>query len=136
MVYKWTKDLETGNTLIDTQHKQLIDAINTLLDACSEGHGRAEIEKTLNFLNDYVIKHFGDEQKLQLKYHYPDYENHKKYHEGFKKVVQNLVEEYRQGGATVTLVAKTNTSVAGWLINHIKKEDKKVAEHIRKQERL
>ena len=35
MAYQFTKDLETGNALIDSQHKQLIQAINDLLDACS-----------------------------------------------------------------------------------------------------
>ena len=34
--YKITKDLETGNQLIDTQHVQLFDAVNNLLDACSD----------------------------------------------------------------------------------------------------
>lgn len=134
MAYAWTKDLETGNLMIDSQHKELIHAINALLEACSKGQGRSEIEKTLKFLNDYVIKHFSDEQQLQLKYNYPDYENHKKYHEGFKKVVQDILNEYKQGGATIPLVAKTNSSIAGWLINHIKKEDVKVANHIKLQQ--
>lgn len=132
MVYKFTKDLETGNSLIDSEHKQLFDAINKLLAACTTGHGRAEIGEALNFLNSYVNKHFGDEENLQLKYHYPDYPNHKKYHETFKRIVQNLVDEYKQKGASIDLVAKTNTSVAGWLLNHIKKEDVKVAAHVRK----
>ncbi|HCR43202.1 MAG TPA: hemerythrin [Ruminococcaceae bacterium] len=132
MVYKFTKDLETGNDLIDSEHRQLFDAINKLLDACTVGHGRAEIGEALDFLNSYVNKHFSDEENLQLKYRYPDYPNHKKYHETFKKVVQGLVDEYRQQGASIDLVAKTNTSVAGWLLNHIKKEDVKVAAHVRK----
>ena len=33
MAYQMTKDLETGNTLIDTEHRQLFDAINGLLEA-------------------------------------------------------------------------------------------------------
>ncbi|MEG0542614.1 MAG: hemerythrin, partial [Angelakisella sp.] len=35
MAYQFTKDLETGNPTIDTQHKQLIQAINDLLTAWS-----------------------------------------------------------------------------------------------------
>ncbi len=35
MAYVFTKDLETGNQLIDSEHRQLIDAINNLLTACS-----------------------------------------------------------------------------------------------------
>ena len=35
MAYVWSKDLETGNAMIDSQHKELIEAINALLAACA-----------------------------------------------------------------------------------------------------
>lgn len=130
MAYSWDKSLETGNLTIDTQHKSLINAINNLLEACSQGKGRVEVSKTLDFLQNYVIKHFADEEKLQLQSSYPDYKAHKNKHEDFKKVVNDIVEEFKKSGATIQLVAKVNTSVGGWLINHIKSEDKKVAAHI------
>jgi len=44
--------------------------------------------------------------------------------------VADIVSEFQTTGATIQLVAKVNSSIAVWLINHIKKEDKKVAEHI------
>lgn len=43
MAYVWSKDLETGNAMIDSQHKELIEAINALLAACATGKGRAEV---------------------------------------------------------------------------------------------
>ena len=46
MAYVWSKDLETGNAMIDSQHKELIEAINALLAACATGKGRAEVAKT------------------------------------------------------------------------------------------
>ena len=33
MRYEMTKDLETGNALIDSEHRQLFKAVNDLLDA-------------------------------------------------------------------------------------------------------
>lgn len=134
MAYQWTKDLETGNPTIDQQHKQLIDAINRLLEACAKGQGRDVLVKTTQFLSDYTTKHFADEERLQLQSGYPDYQNHKKYHEGFKRVVADLMTQLREQGPTIVLVGKVNSSVAGWLLNHIKKEDCKVAAHIRAKE--
>ena len=67
MTYTWNKDLETGNPMIDRQHKQLISCINDLLDACSQGKGRDKILETMQFLQDYTIKHFGDEEALQKR---------------------------------------------------------------------
>lgn len=133
MAFAWTEDLRTNNALIDQQHQQLIQAINDLMNACAVGKGRAELEKTTRFLIDYTAKHFGDEEKLQLQYHYPDYANHKRYHDSFKQTVQQLAQELTKDGPTVALVGKLNTSVGGWLLNHIKREDVKVAAHIRTQ---
>lgn len=130
MAYKWDNSLETGNSIIDEQHKSLIKAINDLLDACSHGKGRVEVQNTLNFLSDYVVKHFNDEEKLQLKSKYPEYIAHKKLHEDFKKDVTNIIAEYEKDGGTILLVSKVNNSIGSWLINHIKTMDRKVADHI------
>ena len=55
MAYVWSKDLETGNAMIDSQHKELIEAINALLAACATGKGRAEVAKTTKFLYSDVF---------------------------------------------------------------------------------
>ncbi len=134
MAYSWDKTLETGNSVIDEQHKSIINAINVLLDACSQGKGRSELDNTLKFLQDYVIKHFNDEEKLQLKSSYPDYKSHKEKHEAFKKTVSGIVEDFNKNGASIQLVARVNSSIAGWLITHIKNEDKKVALFIKNKQ--
>lgn len=128
--YEWNSSLETGNEMIDSQHKVLIERINELLRACTEGKGRAEIDSTVKFLEDYTKEHFDDEEKLQRKYGYPDRTNHKKYHEGFKKVVRELRKQLEEEGPTVRMVGKINTGIGGRLVNHIQKEDVKVAKHI------
>lgn len=51
MKYTLTPDLTTGNALIDSQHRLLLDTVNTLMDACSSGKGREQIQSTLTFLN-------------------------------------------------------------------------------------
>ena len=84
MRYEMTKDLETGNALIDSEHRQLFKAVNDLLDACSQGKGRSQVESTLDFLVSYVAKHFGDEEKLQVQTSYPGYAAHRQFHEWYK----------------------------------------------------
>lgn len=131
MAFNWTPDLATGNSMIDSQHKQLFDALNGLLDACAQGQGRAEAGRAMAFLKDYTVKHFGDEEALQKKCGYPEYITHKGYHEGFKKVVAELEAELSKTGPTTLLVGKINRSVGEWLVSHIKREDKKLAAYIR-----
>lgn len=131
MAYKWSGDLLTGNKQIDTEHKELLNAINNLLDACSVGKGRTEVESTVKFLTSYTKTHFSHEEALQRKYNYPDYNNHKKEHTQFIETIEDIQRKLLSNGPSVILVGEVNSKVASWVIRHIKKEDVKVAKHIR-----
>ncbi|MDR3271120.1 MAG: bacteriohemerythrin [Peptococcaceae bacterium] len=131
MAFTWSKDIATGNELIDLQHKQLIQAINNLLEACTQGKGRAALGETIDFLASYTAKHFADEENLQLQAKYADFTRHKTLHDGFKGTVSDLVRQLKAEGASIVLVGKVNSSIGDWLMNHIKREDTKVAAHIR-----
>lgn len=133
MAYKWSDDLLTGNMQIDKEHKELIKAINDLLEACSKGKGRAELEKTVKFLSSYTKTHFAHEEVLQMKYNYPDYNNHKKYHKHFVEQVENIHKKLLTEGSNIALIGEINSKVGNWIISHIKREDVKVAQHIKNQ---
>lgn len=130
MRYELTEDLITGNALIDSEHKQLFNAINDLMDACASGQGRDHIMKTVDFLNGYVARHFSDEEGLQVSGKYPDYPNHKAFHDGYKRQLQQTTQELLNDGATVKSLAKLN-QVAGVLVSHIRVEDRKLAKHLK-----
>lgn len=133
--FAWSKSLETGNAQIDTEHQELIRAINRLLEACAFGKGGEELSSTIDFLTQYTKTHFRHEEGLQLRYGYPDYANHKRFHETFMKVVENLAARLKTEGATPQLMTDMNKQLAGWLLNHIKTEDVRVARHIQAQQK-
>ena len=87
------------------------------------------------FWTKYTKTHFGHEEALQAQYHYPDYTNHKRYHAAFLKTVEDLSRRLKTEGPTLQLVGEINRQLGGWLVNHIKNEDVKVAQHIREQEK-
>ena len=130
MKYELTKDLETGNSLIDTEHRQLFAAINDLMDACSKGKGRDQIASTTRFLNNYVGKHFKDEEQLQVQSKYPAYPMHRQFHEKYKMDLAQIGNELNNEGPTLTVLNKLN-QIVGVLITHIRIEDKKLAAHVK-----
>lgn len=67
-----------------------------------------------------------------MESHYPDYLNHKKYHDQFKKTVKDISAELSQKGPSVLLVNKITANVGNWLISHIKQQDMKVVAHLQK----
>ena len=132
MRYEVTPDLVTGNNLIDSEHRQLFAAVNDLMDACSRGEGRAQIEKTVRFLNDYVAKHFRDEEDLQVRSKYPGYAAHKTFHDGYRRQLNDVAQALLTDGATVKSLGNLNM-VVGVLVSHIRTEDKRLAKHVKEQ---
>jgi hemerythrin len=133
MEYKWDDSLATGQEQIDEQHKKLFDAVNDLIKTAEAGKAEGEVKKSLDFLTDYTIKHFFDEEALQQKYQYPDYGNHKKYHEDFKATVRELSHQLILKGSSKELVDDLCKKFANWLLDHIRVQDKKLAAYIREK---
>ena len=87
---EFDESLVTGNEMIDTQHKELIDKINKLLDSCETSKEKVVAVKTLDYLADYTEFHFGEEEKLQESINYPAIAEHKKEHDKLRAVVKDL----------------------------------------------
>lgn len=132
MRYEVTQDLVTGNTLIDSEHRQLFAAVNDLMDACSQGRGRDQIQKTVQFLSDYVVKHFQDEERLQTQNKYPGYPAHKTFHDGYRRQLNDKAQQLLREGPTVKALGDLN-QVVGVLVSHIRTEDKRLARYIKEQ---
>ncbi|MDR2102886.1 MAG: bacteriohemerythrin [Treponema sp.] len=131
MFYQWDSTLETGYDVIDNQHKQLVAAVNDLLDACRNGKGKEAIASTMDFLTGYTIKHFMDEEKIQIKYNYPDFLTHKRYHDEFKVLVGRFTRRLIREGPTELIINDVCASIGDWLLNHIKGDDFRMAAYIK-----
>ena len=131
MVYaEFDENLVTGDELIDSQHKELIERINGLLEVCEKRDGKMAALKTLNYLADYTDFHFSAEEKLQEEISYPGIKEHKEKHEELRQVVKDLFEMLEdQEGPTDAFVEQVNKNVTQWLYYHIKGFDRSVAEY-------
>lgn len=121
-LFNWSAQYETGIFLVDTQHKKLVDAINTLHDSMKDGKGKEVAEKTLNFLVDYTIQHFSSEEDLMKKKGYPDFTSHKITHDKFVAEVKEIKTKYLAGKI---LPMQVSSILSDWLKNHILGTDKK-----------
>ncbi|WP_010681074.1 bacteriohemerythrin [Acetivibrio cellulolyticus] len=124
MAIEWRKSYEIGVEKIDSQHKELFIKINNLLEACSTHKGKEEVLSTIDFLGDYVITHFSDEEKLQKDNEYPDYKDHKSAHERFVKDYEKLKEKLDEEGISLNFVMTVNKVVVDWLVKHIASADR------------
>jgi hemerythrin len=119
-----TKDMETGVEKIDLQHRELINRINKLLDVEEKHATEAETQETIDYLSEYVVKHFGDEEDLHIKSKYPKYEEHKNKHKFFIDDFTKLKEEFAGNSNSMEFTMKLNNSLITWIIKHIKGDDR------------
>ena len=130
MAFTWSKDLETGHTLIDNEHRQLIKAADELVEACSQGKGRQELTNSVNFLSNYTKTHFSHEEELMVKSKYPDYAGHRAWHQAYIRDIEAVATKLKAEGATIALVGEVNMKVSQ-LIMHIKSTDLKLAQFLK-----
>lgn len=124
MNLEWDKSLATGIDSIDDQHKELFSRMNQLVLAMREGKGKNEVIKTLDFLEDYVIKHFTEEEEIQKKNNYPQYNIQHEEHEKFKKELKDLRKVFETTGVSAIFVINTQQTMTTWWRKHISNLDK------------
>lgn len=128
---RWSETLETGVDEIDKQHRELFRRVELLVTALHERRGKAVVKDFLNFLEDYVVRHFSTEESFMQAYDYPAYLEHKEMHEGFVREVEALKKEFEATGSNLVLSIKVGTKVLAWMRGHILNEDKKLAAFLR-----
>jgi hemerythrin len=131
MAVEWRENLATGNVEIDRQHMELFRRFNSLLGACNEGKGKAEVYGLLLFLNNYIRTHFALEEELQVQHGYPGYAAHKAEHDRFRRDLKALEQQFAEEGASLALVIQTNQTMISWLLRHISGTDRELAGFLR-----
>ncbi|ADO77416.1 bacteriohemerythrin [Halanaerobium praevalens] len=130
----WKKEYEIGVELVDKQHQELFkrlgNFIQTVRSDQEKSKKKAEIEKTLNFMGEYVVTHFDAEEALQKKYDYPDYDEHHKIHEDFKAEVAEFQAEYQANKYDDDFVMEFSGRLLTWLINHVASTDQSIGDYI------
>lgn len=128
MIANWVEDLSTGDALIDSQKKELFQRINNLLIACREKKGSDEVESFLQFLKTYATMHFLDEESFLLNHCYPLYREHREEHDAFIHQLIALDAQFVKEGATACVIVNSGRLAMDWVVDHVYRSDRMVAE--------
>lgn len=133
---EWTNDFEFGVPTIDEQHQKLFQLSSELMKTIFKGKKANEIDKTISFLDNYIITHFRDEEELMKKYKYPFIHFQKWQHQKFtqhfvkfKKEVRAL-DNYNRN----FILFRIQILLVDWLVNHTLKIDKHLGRYIKRKE--
>lgn len=132
---EWTKKLSVGIDRIDNQHKELFSRINDLVTAIKKSVCKEKIGEVIQFLDDYVVFHFREEEGYMDKYSYPEIAQHKAQHKIFLSNLQKLRDRVPalEGGkkpGSYDLSVETNQVVVDWILEHIAETDIKLGKFL------
>lgn len=127
----WKNKYALGVPIVDEQHKELfrrIDLFVQTLRSSTDWDGKVQrVNETLEFMKDYVVEHFHDEETYQKRIGYPGYQAHKKIHDDMVNYVSQVSDEYERSGCSEQLMQKFAGKLLAWLINHVAAEDQRIA---------
>jgi len=92
----------------DEENKIWIARLNSLSASIDENHEIREVARALDFMIDYVNLHFETEEKHMTAQAYPAIETHVGQHEEFCAVLSDLVQQFKENGATHVLSNSIN----------------------------
>ena len=123
----WNDSDNLGIGIVDEQHRGIVSAMNSLHYSIRKKRGAQALKSVYNTVRAYTEIHFATEEELLGLSGYPAYEAHRQLHA--ELIVKNLYI-----GSESLLM---NDPVAfldflkDWWINHIRRQDRLYAEHVK-----
>jgi hemerythrin len=134
----WKEKYKIGVETIDAQHEELFKRVTQFIKSIrSEGQWEqklVQVKETLNFMQEYVVFHFNDEEEYQRKISFPGFIEHKKIHDNFKAEVLGYAEKFEKEGFCEDLVQEFAGKLLAWLINHVAAMDQKIGQYMAEKE--
>ena len=128
MLVRWHPSLETGQDLVDTEHRVLVFLFRKLDVSIKSGGTQVELSYIIDELRRFVEFHFLSEENVMRETHYPGLLAHQAQHSDLLTqlgVFASKIQQRREFPEDLLYF------VNDWLLEHIAKHDRHVAHHVR-----
>lgn len=128
--FEWADDMVIDHGPIDQDHRQLVDLVNALHTATTDGRGQEIVAKILDELVSYTVDHLRREEQLMESIKFPNLARHKIGHDKFMEQIRDLKHKYDAG--SITVASQLSTVLRDWLSLHIRRNDKEMLVFLKK----
>lgn len=128
--FEWADDMVIDHGPIDQDHRQLVELVNALHTATTDGRGQEIVAKILDDLVSYTVDHLRREEQLMESIKFPNLTRHKMGHDKFMEKVRELKQKYDAG--SITVASQLSTVLRDWLSLHIRRDDKEMLVFLKK----
>ena len=134
-MWEWETKFSVGVEVIDKQHKNLVDLINSI-ETCNEKDtiDVKQVSSIIQKLIHYTQTHFKEEEEVMRRHAFAGLERHKKLHKDFIDKVKLFEDKFEKGPKQVLEIMLP--FLTKWLQHHILVEDKKYSMNVGEKFRL
>lgn len=131
--FEWANDMVIDNGPIDADHRKLVDLVNELHTATSQGRGQEVVDKLLTQLIADTEEHLREEERVMEQAKFTNLERHKQGHTHFVNKLHELRQKQQQG--SVTVASQLSSVLRDWLSLHIRRNDKELRQFLQQKSR-
>jgi hemerythrin-like metal-binding protein len=119
----WTKDFSVGVSVLDAQHRRILDMINSLIPSEESPVAPEVLLETLTAVIQYAKQHFEEEERLMRGHGYPDLDVQLSQHKTF--LLKAMTFCTAESPYVAGVPEKLQTYLKEWWNLHILEEDMK-----------
>lgn len=120
--FEWASDLVIDGGRIDQDHMHLVDLVNQLHTATTDGVGQEVVMKIMQQLVTYTMEHFTREEQTMAAARFPGLKQHQASHQQFISDLDVLIRQFASG--SISVAAQLSALLRDWLSLHIRRSDR------------
>ena len=129
----WTPRLVLGIPLIDGQHRNLVERLESLLRALRSGHPAHELRQCLDFVERYTQEHFQTEEHYMQVHKFPGFQAHQLLHRQFRVTVEKTRRFIEANPLSSKSLQLVRSLLVNWYVQHIQGTDQEYVAFYRDQ---
>lgn len=117
------KTMATGVPSVDAQHQELFRRVGQLQEAMRQGRGRDEVGKLLEFLGEYIVEHFTNEEQCMERLNCPMAAVNRRAHRELLAKFYEFRTAFQKGELGLTALLQLYEVLNDWLVRHVQGVD-------------
>jgi hemerythrin-like metal-binding protein len=119
MTIAWQSNMETGASVVDAQHRALVERARVLVGRVGEGSGLPVVERALREFGDYAVRHFSQDEDCALRAACPALEWNAAARAELIGITASFRADYEKNGSTPAVAEALDGKLAEWVSRYI-----------------
>ena len=125
---QWKPSFTLGIASVDTEHRDMINTINSVYATLEDEHSELEVDRVLGEIHAQISAHFALEERLMRAAGYAEYAEHKNSHEELLDQIRDLMDLF--SADPVAGRALLQDSLSNWFGLHFATFDARLHSHL------